>query len=214
MNIISIFLLLFLFFNVIHIIIIKINLKKKIVLNKKCKNSTLFWSGHPEPIIWRYKLPLWFKLSSFFGLPTFTLIMINPNLCAKYCSIFPWRFLGLIILTSSITSYMGDVYTWGYNSIWKKIDLIIAIPSFLLNIVLILFQFFGMSKWPNGVIPFYSKTILIAFCCKIISAHYVTNNKSIELYLIWHTLWHIFIYFPSFFCIVYFWVLEKNDIFI
>lgn len=203
MNIISIILLLFLFLNIIHIILIKIKLKKK------CKNSTLFWSGHPEPISWRYKLPWWFKLSSFFGLPTFLSIMINPNLCAKYCPIFPWRFIGLIIFTSSITSYMGDVYTWGYNSIWKKIDIVVAITAFLFNIILILLHYFGMSKWPDGVIPFYTKTILIAFCCKIISAHYVTCNKSIKLYLIWHTLWHIFIFFPSFFCIIYFWKLEK-----
>ena len=38
-----------------------------------------------------------------------------------------------------------------------------------------------MSKWPDGVIPFYTKTILIAFCCKIISEIQILYGSLVNL---------------------------------
>ena len=85
---------------------------------------------------------------------------------------------------------MSDVESWGEQTIWKRLDPLAATWMFLLGNMLTICEVIGWAEYPVGAKSFFLSWMVVAICCKSLSAHYLTLSRSCRGYLFYHALWH------------------------
>ena len=103
--------------------------------------------------------------------------------------LFPWDLMTAGLLIQGLFSYMGDVTTWGYSSLWKRLDVYLAILNTTLYGLFALFPLLGLSQWPKCVSVIQTLSLIWALHYKSKGLN-ALHQRNMNTFIFCHTCWH------------------------
>ena len=142
-----------------------------------------------RPREWRHHIhnTWWYKASSFTYCVVGLITVLHSHRLVECAPAFPFRLLGVLVVANGITSYMGDVHTWGDQSNWKSVDILLAHTNVALQCLLILMGLTGVASFPLSALGAHAVGVGIALLCKALA----DQARDCHEYMRYHALWHI-----------------------
>ena len=147
---------------------------------------------HPceyQPSGWRHHIhsTWWYKASSFTYCVIGLITVLHPHRLVECAPVFPFRLLGVLVVANGITSYMGDVHTWGDQSHWKSVDILLAHTNVALQCLLIVMGLTGVAAFPLSALGVHAVGVGVALLCKRLAEEALEPHE----YMKYHALWHL-----------------------
>ena len=118
-------------------------------------------------------------------------ILVNfkiPTL-VETCPMFPWTLMMACLTFQGIFCYLGDVTTWGQPSVWKALDVWLAIVNTCLYGFFALLPILGWADWPIFISIILLGTFTLAGWCKSMSLE-ALRCKNLNSFIVFHSMWH------------------------
>ena len=121
-----------------------------------------------QPIAWHdaVQRAWWYRLSSFSYCVVGLATVVRPEPLLACAPFFPFRAMGVAIFINGLLSYMGDVWTWGYESPWKMADVLLATTNSVLQGVIVLMSAAGFAHFPPASPALLGVSLAVALFCK------------------------------------------------
>ena len=142
-----------------------------------------------QPREWRHHIhnTWWYKASSFTYCVIGVITLMHPHRLAECAPAFPFRWLGALVVANGITSYMGDVHTWGDESNWKTVDILLAHSNVALQCLLIVMGLTGVAGFPLSALIVHAVGVGVALLCKALAEEALGCHE----FMRYHALWHL-----------------------
>ena len=117
------------------------------------------------------------------------LVYFKRDTLVLTCPMFPWTAMIVCLIFQGIFCYKGDVTTWGEPSVWKALDVWLAIVNSFLYGLFAILPIIGLANWPIYITIVLSGTLLFAGWCKSKSLD-ALRRKNLDTFVCFHTLWY------------------------
>ena len=147
-----------------------------------------------QPYEWRYRAQthIFYIVSCFTPLLIAYGVYLFQRQLTLTCPLFPWQTLQVTLVIQGGLTFVGDVVTFGSDSLWKAADVWLATLHTTVYVLFATFPTTGLATWPWTVALSQLLAATVALYCKRMGVK-ALKCRDANAFFWHHSMWHYFI---------------------